>query len=173
MTEQLPEDDIVARTIHAKNTYIKHLCTCNCILPQFVDAEKPQFHQFVVFSLLNKEAEIVPGMVKCNYCGKISRVTGIGTLEPIRSETSAAIETIEEIQDQLPGDLLKKMGVYVENTDFPTWQEIRHVYENETCWGVIPIVLHSETDAKSGTSVAKVLNIMGKTIYNVRTVTID
>lgn len=168
-------EDIVARTLKAKNSYVKHLCVCRCVLPQFVDSPDPEFHQFTVFSLVSDVGDqtIVPSIVKCNYCGALSRVVGLGVLEPLKAEHSTAVETAEEIQDQLPSELLKKLGVYLPTVDFPTWQEIRHVYENETCWGVCPIVLAHETDDKTGAVVAKVLNILGKTIYNVRTVTVD
>lgn len=167
------EDDVVSKTIRAKNSFIKHLCTCTCILPQFIDSNNPQFHQFPVFSLLDTEGNIVPSTVKCNYCNGVRRVVGFGKLEPLRAEHSSAVETSEEIQDQLPVELLKKLGSYLSTIDFPTWQEIRHIYENDYCWGVCPVILAHEQDEKTGVSAAKVLNILGRTIYNVRTVTID
>ena len=167
------DDDIVSRTIRAKNSYVKHLCACTCILPQFIDSNSPQFHQFPVFSLLDAEGSVIQSTVKCNYCNGIRRVIGFGNLEPLRAEHSSAVETSEEIQDQLPAELLKKLGVYLASIDFPTWQEIRHIYENEYCWGVCPVVLAYDNDQKTGTTSAKVLNILGKTIYNVRTVIID
>ena len=172
-TDSANVEDAVTKTIRAKNSYAKHLCECHCVLPQFLDHPTPKFHQFVVFSQLDENMDIVPSMVKCNFCGAISRVVGVGKLEPRRTEHSAAIETLEEIKDQLPAELIKKIGVYADSLDIATWQEIRHVLENDICWGVCPIVLTHETDQETGASVGKVLNIFGKTIYNVRTVSID
>jgi hypothetical protein len=133
----------------------------------------PKFHQFVVFSLLDDNLEVVPSTVKCNFCGAVSTVTGIGKLTPQRAEQSSAIEAPEEIQDQLPPELFKKLSSYVAGIDLPTWQEIRHIYENEYCWGVCPVVLAHETDQATGSDVAKVLNILGRTMYNVRTVSVN
>lgn len=167
------DDDIVAKILKAKNSYLKHLCECKCVLPQYMSQPTPMFHQFVVFSVLNADMDVVPSMVKCNFCGAVSRVVGAGQLEPRRVEHSAAIESIEEIRDQLPENLISKIGAYADSLDIATWQEIRHVLEHDFCWGVCPIVITHEDDQSSGTSVAKVLNILGKTIYNIRTVTIN
>lgn len=172
-TEMSPEDDIVAKTLRAKNSYVKHLCECRCVLPQFVDSPVPRFHQFVVFSMLDENMEIIPSTVKCNYCGAVSTVSGIGTLKPSKAEQSSAVETPEEIQDQLPPELIKKLSGYVAGIDLPTWQEIRHIYENEYCWGVCPVVLAHDPDPATGSDVAKVLNILGRTMYNVRTVSVN
>lgn len=171
--ETQPEEDVVAKTLRAKNSYLKHLCECRCVLPQFIDSTTPRFHQFVVFSLLDDDMNIVPSTVKCNYCGAVSTVTAIGKLQPSKVEQSSAIETVEEIQDQLPTELIKKLSGYTGGIDLPTWQEIRHIYENDYCWGVCPVVLAHDPDPATGADVAKVLNILGRTMYNVRTVSVN
>ncbi len=39
---------------------LKHMVECNCILPQYRNQTPAVFHQFVVFSIINRDDELQP-----------------------------------------------------------------------------------------------------------------
>lgn len=141
--------------------YIKHLVQCNCILKQFELMEPPVFHKFVVFSVINEEANIKPSYAKCNNCGGIHRVTEVGVSEKLKRETNSTIPDIEEIKTALPEKLIGLLSKY--SLELPTWQEIKFIFENEM-WGR-PVILHREEEGEE--RYGKYLVIAGKSLWKI------
>lgn len=144
-------------------TYAKHLIECNCILPQFLDRYPPVFHKFVVFSVIGDDGVVKPSVASCNNCRGLHNITEVGVSQKLKKESTALLETIDEIKSQLPDKLVETLAPY--SPDLVTWQEVRFMYDNDQ-WGQM-IILEKETD---GDDVhVKALVLYGKTLWKLTT----
>ena len=142
-------------------TYIKHTVECNCVLPQYAKLNPATFHQFIVFSVINNDGEIIPAFAKCNNCNAIHKVTEVGISETLAKEDISLLPKINEIKLNIPEQIIALVESY--NLDIPTWQEISFIVENKL-WGK-PVILSKEED--DGKTIGKFLLILGKSLFKI------
>lgn len=141
---------------------IKHLVKCKCVLPQF----KSQViqHQFIVFSVIDDNNEVIPKFVQCNNCGAVHKVFDICQSDVMKDkENLNSIKTIEEIELGLP----EKLSTILKNNncDVPTYEKAQFIIENKQ-WGEF-VVLTS--DYEDGLKQGKYIQILGENLYKVDT----
>ena len=79
----------------------KHLIQCHCVLPQYRRMKDPVFHQFVVYSKINKDGTLKPKVGKCNNCGVFHNVIDFCKSEILHDyEGDGFLITIDDIEDQ-------------------------------------------------------------------------
>lgn len=143
-------------------TFIKHLITCKCFLPIFV--EQNINHKFVVFSELEGEtADVKKSFAQCNNCGVVHKVTEVGVSEVLRKEESIALPNIEEIKLNIPSWLSNALEKH--DCEIPVWQEAQFILEHKL-WGT-PIVLGKEKE--DDITVIKYILVLGETLFKIQT----
>jgi hypothetical protein len=141
--------------------YVKHLIECRCSLPQFRNWTEPPNHQFVVFSILNEQADVLPSYAQCNNCGIIHRVTEVNKSTTIKKEEMRSLTTVSDIESQLPEWLAGALEKH--ECDLHVWQEAKFIYENGL-WGRA-IVLSK--DREDDLVIIKICQILGKKLYKI------
>jgi len=139
----------------------KHIISCKCFLPQFKDLPSPPEHRFVVFSEFDEYQTVKASYAQCNNCGIIHKVIEIGKSIFIKKEDSTALESIDDITDQLPDWLKGLLQKY--DCDLPTWQEARFIYHNQL-WGRYVILVKEHMDDNI---IGKALIILGERLHKV------
>ena len=111
----------------------RHLVQCHCILPQYRGNENPVFHRFTVFSIVDKNDEVVDKFQQCPNCGVVHKIFDICKSEIlIGSESGYALTTIDDIKISLPEkvcDVLEK-----NKCDISVWENVDYILQNEL-WG--------------------------------------
>lgn len=139
--------------------YTKHLIECNCVLPKYKNWEPPVWHQFIVFSEINEEGNIIPSFAQCNNCNKIHKVTEVGTSTILNKDHLPSLPNLDEVLSSLPPKLQKELEPY--SIGLPLAQEILFVFENQK-WGK-SIVISKEI--VEDMLVGKYLQILGNTLW--------
>lgn len=145
--------------------YIKHLVECSCVLPKYKHIEPMVWHQFVVFSELNKETgAVLPSFAQCNNCGAIHKVLEIGVSNVIKNQKVDSIQglvTIEDVKENIPEKLVEILEKY--KCPLSTYQEVQYLLENQL-WGIPVILTRDEVD---GSIVGKYIQIIGSSLWKV------
>ena len=140
----------------------KHLVKCRCILSQFKKQDSPPFHQFVVFSGVDDEGNVVQKYSQCNNCGVIHRIVDICTSQIVDGkEHMNSLVTIDDIRCSIHANLASILDK--NNCDIPTWEACQYILENKQ-WGQ-HVVLTSDlnSELKSG----KYVRILGDSLFKV------
>lgn len=111
--------------------HISHLLECQCILPVYNKVEKPIYHSFVVFGLIDND-NLEEKFVECNNCGVIHKVTGLNKSTIISDTTNYKhlVVNKEDLSYNLPSKYLdfltsKKIEeIYI-------WEKINYLLENK------------------------------------------
>jgi len=143
-------------------TGLKHLVTCRCVLPQFKRADKPPLHQFVVFSVIDDQNNVVPKYAQCNNCGIVHRVTDICRSSIVDGkEDMRSIKTVVDVMAGLP----KQLSNVLESAeaDIATWEAAQFIYENKQ-WGNFVVLT---TDEDSGVKQGKYVQILSESMFKV------
>jgi len=144
----------------------KHLLKCRCVLPQFKDLNNPPVHQFVVFSQIDDEDNVVVKFTQCNNCGLIHKVKDLCTSEILSGkENMSSIINLEDIKLSLPSALVSILER--NNCDISTWEQAQFILENKQ-WGNFVTLAQEE---ESGTRQGKYLRIMSETFFKIETFT--
>lgn len=140
----------------------KHLIKCRCVLQQFKRQDEPPSHQFVVFSIIDENGDVVPKLAQCNNCNVIHRVTDLTRSEVVfGKEVAASIVTIDDVRGSLPENLAKILET--NQADLPTWEATQFAYENKQ-WGQF-IVMTTEADGVMRQG--KYVKILGENMFKV------
>ncbi len=141
---------------------LKHMVECNCILPQYRNQTPAVFHQFVVFSIINKDDELQPDYAQCNNCGIIHKVIDVCKSEIMSGQENLnSIISIEDIKMRIPSDLSLVLENY--SCDLPNWQHVHFIYSNEKWGEKIVLVRENFDDEIRG----KILSIEGKIKFRI------
>lgn len=122
---------------------VKHLIECHCVLPQYRDKPEPIYHQFIVFSAIDDEDNVIPKLAQCNNCGVVHRVTDVSVSEIFLGDDSdAAVMSLEDIRASIPDSIARVLDSY--KADVATWEEVAFILEHQ-CWD-LRVNLSSEND---------------------------
>lgn len=139
-----------------------HLIKCRCVLPQFKNTQESPSHQFIVFSSINDNDEVVAKYVQCNNCGLVHKVVDICKSEILQGkENLASILTIDDIKVSMPPNLVSILERH--NVDLHIWEQSQFILENKL-WGDF-VVLAKEEDG--GTKQGKYVRIMSETFFKI------
>jgi len=123
----------------------KHLIRCRCVLPQFKKLENPPPHQFVVFSVLDDDENVVAKYAQCNNCGIIHKVTDVCKSEVLPTkENMNSLMKIEDIKSSLHPNFANVLEASF--ADLATWEATRFIVENKK-WGEFAIMT-TETEGE-------------------------
>lgn len=150
-------------SVQPKPEGMKHVVTCKCFMPQFKDMANPPEHKFIVFSELDEFANVKTSFAQCNNCGIIHKVIEIGKTVILKKEETKALETIEEIGDQLPEWMKVILQKY--DCDLPTYQEARFIFINQL-WGRFVALTKDRAEENL---IGKVLIILGEKLHRIET----
>lgn len=136
---------------------IKHLIECQCVLPQFRNANPPVYHKFVVFSVVNDSDSVINKVAQCNNCGILHKVFEIGKSEILTGDEdgTSSVLTKEDIKMMLPSNVSNVLENY--SADLPTWEQCLFIVENKK-WDTA-IVVSREVNEDNGTSKGKIMRI--------------
>jgi hypothetical protein len=102
-------------------------------------------HQFVVFSVIDNDGNVIPKFAQCNNCGVVHSVFEIGRSKILSGkESMASMMTLDDIRSSLPDKLvniLQKNNV----DDLPTWEEAKFILENKR-WGEFIVLSKDKQD---------------------------
>lgn len=144
----------------------KHLVKCRCVLPQYKKLKDPPPHQFIVFSVVKDDGDVVVKYAQCNNCGIIHRVTNVCNSEiVIGKEYMNSLIKIEDIKASLAPNFINVLEANF--ADLPTWEATQFIIENKR-WGDF-VVLNSENEG--GEIHGKYLRILGETLCKVESFT--
>jgi len=128
---------------------IKHLIECHCVLPQYRGKEKPVYHKFVVFSVIDDSDTVIATHTQCNNCGTVHKVYDVCKSEIIAGkDESAVVETIKDFQISLPSSLFELFENY--HLEVPDYQYARFILENRKWDETIILASENEDETKSG-----------------------
>ena len=136
---------------------IKHLIECQCVLPQFRNANPPVYHKFVVFSVINDSDSVVNKVAQCNNCGILHKVFEIGKSEILTGDEdgTSSVLTKEDIKMMLPSSVSNVLENY--SADLPTWEQCLFIVENKR-WDTA-VVVSREVNEDNGTSKGKIMRV--------------
>lgn len=136
---------------------IKHLIECQCVLPQFRNANPPVYHKFVVFSVVNDSDSVINKVAQCNNCGILHKVFEIGKSEILTGDEdgTSSVLTKEDIKMMLPSNVSNVLENY--SADLPTWEQCLFIVENKR-WDTA-VVVSREVNEDNGTSKGKIMRI--------------
>lgn len=137
---------------------IKHLIECQCVLPQFRNANPPVYHKFIVFSVVNDSDSVVNKVAQCNNCGILHKVFEIGKSEILTGDEdgTSSVLTKEDIKMMLPSSVSNVLENY--SADLPTWEQCLFIVENQR-WDTA-VVVSREVNEDNGTSKGKIMRIV-------------
>ena len=136
---------------------IKHLIECNCVLPQFRKQNKPPYHSFVVFSVVDASDVVEPKTVQCNNCGVVHRVIDFCKSEILTGKEDCSFVSIEDLKFMLPSQVKEILTTY--NCDLPTFEEALFIIQNEQ-WNSFVVLERKDND---GDSEGKILRFKSHT----------
>lgn len=139
----------------------KHLVKCRCVLPQFKNQEKPQVHQFVVFSVIEDDV-VQQKYAQCNNCGLIHKITDVCTSEIQNGkENMSSLITIDDIKCSLHQNLINLLEI--NKADLPTWEAVNFIIENKQWGNFVVITKDQEGEEIHG----KYIRILGDSLFKV------
>lgn len=140
----------------------KHLIKCRCVLPHLKGRDNPPQHQFMVFSKIDDNDNVIVKYSQCNNCGLIHKVTDICRSEIMSGkEEMKSILSIEDIKTSLPKnlvDILERNDV-----DISSWENAQFIIENKQ-WGNFVVLAKEEED---GVINGKYVRIMSETFFKI------
>lgn len=144
----------------------KHLIKCRCVLPQFKDLSNPPQHQFVVFSQIDDNDNVVVKFSQCNNCGLIHKIIDMCNSEIISGkENMSSIITLDDIKLSMPSSLSSILER--NNCDISTWEQAQFILENKQWGNFITLTQEEESGIRQG----KYLRIMSETFFKIETFT--
>ena len=112
---------------------LRHLIECHCILPQYRHLKEPEFHKFVVFSVIDDGGTAVIKHAQCNNCEVIHEVFDICKSKIVSGRDSLkSLKTIDDIKLSLADDICSVLENY--GCDISTWEHVEFVLDNQK-WG--------------------------------------
>lgn len=142
----------------------RHLIQCRCVLQQYKNSNDPIKHQFMVFSVIDDNDNVMQKFAQCNNCGLVHKIIDICKSEIIPGkEQSNSILSIEDIKLSLPQNLSSILER--SNVDLSTWELAQFILENKK-WGDF-VVLGAEEE--SGVRQGKYVRIMSETFFKIET----
>jgi hypothetical protein len=140
----------------------RHLVKCRCFLPQFKNSKDIPEHQFVVFSVLDDDDEVVPKFVQCNNCGIVHKIIDICKSQIISGrENLSSVVTLDELKSSLPEKLVAILQQY--DVDISGWEQAQFIIENKL-WGNFVILTSELID---GMKQGKIVKIISETLFKV------
>jgi len=122
-------------------TGVCHLLECTCILPQYLNTQKPVFHKFRVFSIIDEDDKVEEKFVQCNNCGIVHKIIDICKSQVIHGkEELANVVTIKDIKLSFPQRLAEVIDDY--KCEVYVWEHAKFILDSER-WGSY-VVLNSE-----------------------------
>jgi len=144
----------------------KHLVKCRCVLPQFKKMQNPPAHQFIVFSKIDDQGEVVTKYAQCNNCGIIHRVVDICKSEiQAGKENMNSIVKVEDLRHSIHTNFCAILDT--NNADLATWEAVQFIVENKQWGGFVVLTTDTEGDEIHG----KYLRILGETLCKVESFT--
>lgn len=144
----------------------KHLIKCRCVLQQFKSRPEPPVHQFIVFSVIDDDGNVVQKHAQCNNCGVIHKVTDICQSQMLAGkEHMNSLIKIDDIKPSLHGNFSNILET--NNADLPTWEAVQFIVENKR-WGDIVVLT---TDREGDDIHGKYLRILGEAMCKVESFT--
>jgi len=150
-------------SIKPSPAYEKHLVKCHCFLPQYKNLDDPPAHQFVVFSILNEQGDVIPSYAQCNNCGIIHRVIEVGESQITRKESMLSLPQIDDIKPSLPDWLVTILEKH--DCELHVWQEAEFIYRNKLFGKHIILSREREGNIVIG----KLLIILGERLHKIET----
>jgi len=139
-----------------------HLVKCRCVLSQFKSTPNPPAHQFIVFSAIKDDDEVIIKYAQCNNCGSIHKVIDICKSEILQGkENLSSILSIEDIKTSMPSNLSAILER--NNVDLPMWELAQFIVENKLWGEFVILVKEEESDTKQG----KYVRIMSDTFFKI------
>jgi len=124
---------------------IRHLISCQCILPQFKRSKNPLFHKFVVFSVIDDEDNVVKSYAQCNNCSIVHKVIDVCSSEIIKGkEQLASLPSISDIKLEFPDSLSELLESY--KADITIWQHAQFILRLQK-WGEKIIIQREEDES--------------------------
>ncbi len=122
---------------------IKHLLQCHCILPQYKNSKSPVFHQFVVFSVLDKDSDTVQlKYAECNNCSAVHKVVDICKSEIVIGKDEVISQlSISDLKYALPSSLFELLQTY--DREISDFEYAQFILENEV-WDKYIILTREE-----------------------------
>lgn len=144
----------------------KHLVKCRCVLPQFKRLENPPQHQFVVFSVIDNDGNVLPKFNQCNNCGLIHKIVDIckSEIQPGK-ESMKSILKIEDVKPSLHINIASILDA--NGCDLASWEAALFIVENKQ-WGSY-VVLTKETEGNEVNG--KFIRIFSDSLCKVETFT--
>ncbi len=154
-------------------SYIKHLITCKCILPQLKDKIPPIFHSFIVFSVIDDNGNIEPSFAQCNNCRLIHRIIEINESTILNKQDMPSLLTAEEIKNNIPKPIIDAVEPYLKIDNLQKeadqllylhiWQEIDFIIRNQLWGKYVVLVKETMDDIITG----KIIIILGESLYKI------
>jgi len=138
---------------------LKHLIECHCMLPQYRNKANPSYHQFVVFSVIDKGDSVIPKHSICNNCGVVHNVYDIGKSEILAGQETGAVMQKEDIKLMIPSSLSDILASY--DCDISTWEHVLFIIQNSNYPEKITLNRNIDEGIVSG----KILNLDGPNRY--------
>lgn len=139
-----------------EKTGVTHLIECTCILPQYLKREKPVFHRFTVFSIINEDDTVQEKIVQCNNCGIVHRIKDVWKSEIVYGrDESQGVVNIDDVKWSLPTRLAELLEA--NDCELHVWEHVKFILDEEK-WGSRVILTADEID---GRRVGKFLTIAG------------
>ena len=110
--------------------YISHLIECQCILPVYNKVEKPVYHNFVVFSLI-EEGTLEEKYVECNNCGIIHKIKDFNKSDFISDTTNYKnlVVNKEDLSYNMPAKYLEFL-TSKKIEEIYIWEKINYLLDN-------------------------------------------
>ena len=128
--------------------------------------QNPPAHQFIVFSKIDDQGEVVTKYAQCNNCGIIHRV-----VDSCKSEIQAGKENmnsivkVEDLRHSIHTNFCAILDT--NNADLATWEAVQFIVENKQWGGFVVLTTDTEGDEIHG----KYLRILGETLCKVESFT--
>ena len=147
----------------------RHLIECHCILPIYKNRQKPIYHKFAVYSLIDeKTGNVQPKYVNCNNCGVTHYVKEFCKSEiKIGKEDIKSVRVIREVSLSLPEKILKLLDEY--NCTIDIYEEVEDVIESRD----YPRDLVIKREIVDEKYHLKILRIISESRYKISSETID
>ncbi|HIK67016.1 MAG TPA: hypothetical protein EYF95_03470 [Flavobacteriales bacterium] len=146
---------------------LKHLVKCRCILPTLKTRADPPLHQFIVFSIVEKDV-VLEKIVNCNNCGIAHRIIDIcKSVIMDNVESSKSVMTIEDMAIMLPESVSTILQTY--EKDLPDYEHAHFILLHEVRGDFIVLSSEIAEEKKLG----KVLTYRGEGKFIIEPYSID
>ncbi len=138
----------------------KHLVQCKCILPQFLKHKDPPLHQFIVFSVIDDNDDVIQKLVQCNNCGAVHKVIDVNKSEVVANKDKLpTLLTINEIKSSLSNEIASVLES--NDCDLPTYEFVKFIIENKQFGSIV--ILSSESS--EGIRQGKYIKILSERLF--------